>query len=152
VGTPDELVEAFSAAVPFALRELSGVDAVIREASHATAAGTMAEVAAVVPLALAHGEVHLILSFPQRTAEELAQRILAGTAVSLTTDLVRDCIGEVANVVAGQAKALLVGSPSHFSLSTPNVRPGAEADKAGGQVIRFESDAGGFTVRLRTLV
>jgi CheY-specific phosphatase CheX len=152
VGTPDELVEAFSAAVPFALHELAGVEAVIREVGPATSGGATAELAAVVRLALAGREAQLILSFPQRTAEELAQRILAESGVSLTTDLVRDCIGEVANVVSGQAKALLVGSPSHFSLSTPTVRPGAAADEADGRVIWFESDAGGFTVRLCTPV
>ena len=78
MGTPDELVEAFSAAVPFALRELAGVEAVIREVVPATAAGKRAELAAVVRLALAGGEAQLIFSFPQHTAEELARRILTG--------------------------------------------------------------------------
>jgi chemotaxis protein CheX len=152
VGTPDELVEAFSAAVPFALRELAGVEAVIREVGPATAAGTTAELAAVVRLASAGGEVHLILGFPQRTAEELARRILTGTAVSPAADLVRDCMGEVANVIAGQAKTLLVGRPAHFTLSAPTVLAGRAANVVDGRAIWFDSDAGAFTVRLSTPV
>lgn len=148
MGTPDELVEAFSAAVPFALRELAGVEAVIRDVGPATAAGTTVELAAAVRLALAGGEARLILGFPQRTAEEIAQRILTGTAVGLTADLVRDCMGEVANVIAGQAKTLLVGSPAHFTLSAPTVLAGGPAEMVDGRAIWFDSDAGAFTVRL----
>jgi CheY-specific phosphatase CheX len=63
-------------------------------------------------------------------------------------DMVRDCMGEVANVVAGHAKALLVGRPSHFTLSTPTVRSGGPVAGNGGWVIRFESDAGAFGAHL----
>jgi len=146
VGTPDELVEAFSAAVPFALRELAGAEAVMRDVGPATADGT-ADVAASVRLTTAGGPWWMTLCLPARTAGELARRILAG-ATDLTPDLIGDCMGEVANVVAGQAKTLLVGSPFHFTLSTPQIGVGAVAGAAEAWTIHFDSDAGEFGVRL----
>ena len=147
MGTPRELVEAFAEAVPFALREMVGVEAVARGSRPATAADNAADVSAVVRLAAADGESRLIVCFPEQTAAELARRVFAGIVMEVTADLVRDCVGEVANVVAGQAKVLLVGKPAHFTLATPTVHDGP-VDSDGGWVIRFESDAGAFGVRL----
>ena len=36
-------------------------------------------------------------------------------------NLVRDCVGEIANVIAGQAKALLAGGPYHLTFSVPRI-------------------------------
>jgi len=54
-------------------------------------------------------EGSLVLIFPQRTAEALADRMLAGVSIDVGDQLIRDCAGEIGNVVAGQAKALLSG-------------------------------------------
>ena len=127
MGVPDELVEAFAVAVPFALREMAGVEVVARDAHRATAADGFADLSAVIRLTASGGEGWMVLSFPGSTASALAQRVLAEVADEVSADMVRDCLGEVANVVAGQAKALLVGRPSHFTLSTPVVRTGDRA-------------------------
>jgi chemotaxis protein CheX len=148
VDTRNEFVEAFVAAVPFALREMASVEAIARDAHRATDA-KFADLSAVIRLHALHGDGQLVLSLPQQTATALAQRILAEVADGIADDLVRDCMGEVANVVAGQAKALLVGSPAHFTLSTPVVRTGDLADLATERwVIPFDSDAGAFSVHL----
>ena len=42
-----------------------------------------------------------------------------GTA--LTDEMIDDVAGEFANVIAGQAKTILKGTPYHFTLSTPVV-------------------------------
>jgi chemotaxis protein CheX len=146
VEAPRELVDAFTEAVPFALREMAGVEAVVRDSRPATGAEG-ADVSAVVRLAAAGGESRLVLCFPGPTAEALARRVFVGTMAEVSADLVRDCMGEVANVVAGQAKVLLVGTPAHFTLSTPTVE-GGPVDVSGGWVIRFESDVGEFGVRI----
>jgi len=151
VAVSDELVEAFSEAVPFALREMAGVEAVVRDSGPATTADGSADLAATVRLTTAVSEGRFTLSLPAATAAEMARRVLTGTTDDVSADLVRDCAGEVANVVAGQAKALLVGSPCHFALSTPTVRAGGPADPEAGWVIRFESDAGPFAVHLSAL-
>ncbi|HJZ91238.1 MAG TPA: chemotaxis protein CheX [Gemmataceae bacterium] len=146
--TPDKLVEAFTAAVPFALREMAGVEAVATKARPATAADEPADLSAVVPLVTPGGDGLLILSLPERTATGLTRRVLAGSVDEVDADMVRDCVGELANVMAGQAKALLVGSPSHFVLSTPKIWTGGLVAGGGRWVILFESDAGDFAVHL----
>jgi chemotaxis protein CheX len=149
VGSSDELVAAFVAAVPFAVREMAGVEAVPRNPRPATAADGFAAVSAAVRLTTAGGEGRLVLSFPQKTAAALARRVLAGVVGEPDEAMVRDCVGEVANVVAGQAKALLYGTPSHFMLSTPTVLPEGAAGPPGGRwVIGFGSDAGEFALHL----
>jgi chemotaxis protein CheX len=147
VETPRELIDAFTEAVPFALREMAGVEAVVRDSRPATAADNAADVTAVIRLTAAGGESALIVCFPGRTAEALARRVLAVTRSTVTDDLIPDCMGEVANVIAGQAKVLLVGKPAHFTLSTPTVQTGP-VELVGGWVIRFESEVGEFDLRL----
>jgi CheY-specific phosphatase CheX len=128
---------------------MAGIEVVVT-ASHSWGnADNSADLVAAVGLTTADGEGRLELCLPERTAVELARRILAGAVDRLTADLIRDCMGEVANVAAGQAKALLVGTPSHFVLSTPVVRAGGPDGGRGVWVIRFESEAGGFGVHLR---
>jgi CheY-specific phosphatase CheX len=128
---------------------MAGIEAVVRASRPAEATDLSADLVAAIGLTTADGEGRLELCMPERTADELARRILAGAVDRLTADLVRDCMGEVANVAAGQAKALLVGRPSHFVLSTPVVRAGGSAGGPGGWVIRFTSEAGEFDVHLR---
>lgn len=148
MSAPGEFVEAFAAAVPFALREMAGAEAVVRDSGPTTAPGDVANLTAVIRLTTAGGAGRLTLGFPERTATNLARLVLADKVGDLTAELVRDCMGEVANVIAGQAKALLVGTPSHFTLSTPEVRAGGPADGFVGWSIRFESDCGPFVVLL----
>lgn len=147
----DELVEAFSAAVPFALREMAGVAAIAGVPHVAETGDGFPGVAAAIRLTTVVGEWRLVMSFPEGTAATLAARVLAEAGVEVTPELVRDCMGEVANVVAGQAKSLLVGRPAHFTLSTPVVFAGGSVEamaSAGRWVIPFESDVGAFEVRL----
>jgi chemotaxis protein CheX len=147
VDSRDELVDAFTTAVTFALREMANVEAAVGAVRRSTAADRCAAVAAVVRLTASGGEGRLTLSVPEPTAANLARRVLTEVSSDVTADMVRDCMGEVANVVAGQAKTLLVGTPSHFTLSTPSVHVGGSVGpETGGWVLPFESDAGAFTV------
>jgi chemotaxis protein CheX len=149
VDASHELVGAFTEAVPTTLREMAGVEAVVRDSRPGEMADLSADLVAAVGLTMADGEGRVELCLPERTAVELARRVLAGAVDRPTADLVRDCMGEVANVAAGQAKALLVGTASHFVLSTPVVRAGGRAGGPAGWWIRFESEAGEFGVHLR---
>lgn len=145
---PDDLVEAFTAAVPFALREMAGVEVVVCESGPATPDRPAADLTAVVGLSAADSKWRFALTASNATAGALTRRVLVGATDDVSFDMIRDCLGEVANVVAGQAKTLLVGSPNHFMLSVPTVTAGGIADEAGGWVIRLESDAGAFAVHL----
>ena len=85
----------------------------------------------------------LCLVFPPAVLEALARRYLPNEQPS--EELYRDAAGEFANVVAGQLKTSLKGTPFHFDLSTPQVTdclpPLEDAISLG-----FECDAGSFTL------
>ena len=149
MGAQNELVEAFASAVPFALRELANVETVARDARRTTAPDPSADLFASIQLNASSGEGRLVLCFPAATATALARRVLAEVTDAPSEEMIRDCLGEVANVVAGQAKALLVGSPAHFTLSTPTVWA-RDAEQLATECweIPFASDVGEFTVRL----
>lgn len=146
--TPNEFADAFAIAVPFALREMAGVEAVPRGTESARGPEYYASVSAIIGLSTPDGDWRLVVGFPEATAAALARRILAGVAVELSAEMIRDCMGEVANVVAGQAKTLLVGSPFHFTLSTPTVLTGNLSAPPGSREIVFDSDAGEFAACL----
>jgi chemotaxis protein CheX len=147
VETARELSEAFAVAVPPALREMAGVEAFASK-SRRTAGDALADLSATVRLTTATGDWRLIMTFPPPTAAELARRILAETTDPVTPDMIADCMGEVANVVAGQAKALLFGTAFHFTLSTPTVVTGLVEGTDGRRVIPFDSDVGEFALHL----
>jgi CheY-specific phosphatase CheX len=66
--------------------------------------------------------------------------------------LIRDCLGEVANILAGQAKTLLLGTRYHFTLSTPQVmdgvHEGALPEGTTGLAVAFDSEVGEFAMEV----
>jgi CheY-specific phosphatase CheX len=143
---PDEMLEALTAAVVTTLREMAGVE------SSAAARSPAAESTTDVSVALrtsADVERWLILRLPQATAAALARRVLAAVGGEPDQAMVRDCAGELLNVIAGQAKAILFGHPCHFTFTTPmQLTAGPPDGASGGSVIRFASDAGEFTLQV----
>lgn len=142
--TGDELVAPFAEGVAATFREMAGAEVMLRAAVVSAGDEAFAAVTMLLPLTTAAGPGRLILSFPEVTAVALARQVLKE---EVDSGMVCDCIGEVANVVAGQAKTLLLGTPSHFTLATPmSVRAGDAGVSAGWQVLQFESELGAFTV------
>lgn len=145
--TGDELMGPFAEAVAITLREMAGVEAAARGAAPATGPGGFADISAVLRLSTG-GEGYLVLSLPAATAAALAARIL-GDAVEPDEAMARDCAGELANVIAGQAKAMLVGSPHHFTFGTPRVAAGDPGLPPGDRwVAEFVSELGEFSLHL----
>ena len=148
----DQVVEPFSAAACLALREFAGTEASVRAAYRQTPAPTLDDLTAVIRLTSAAAGA-LAVSCPRPTAAALAGRILTGVTQEPDEALVRDCLGELANVVAGQAKALLAGMPYHFTYSPPLVGPGADLEllpnpESDCLVIAFATDVGDLVLRL----
>lgn len=118
-GPPPEVIEAFTTAALTALRELARIEAFPDDASPAGAAMAAGALSAAVRLLRpAAGSLSLVL--PVDTASRLAARYLP-EGTPLTDALIDDVAGELANVIAGQAKTILKGTPFHFALSTPLV-------------------------------
>jgi chemotaxis protein CheX len=147
----DSLLAAFIEAACLTLREWAGTEAVVRDVCRTPQPRTLGDVSAVLGLA-SDREGALVLSFPARIAAALAVRALDGAAGEPGEDLIGDCMGEIANVVAGQAKALLGGTPYHFTLSLPTIVNGAGHEVPGGEgeslFVAFDSDLGEFAMQL----
>lgn len=144
--TSDEPLASFTTAVVTALREMAGVEAVVRDTVRAAAGAELDEVSVELRLG-AETAGWLILSFPSATAVALARRVLSDVGEP-DAGMIRDCAAELANVTAGQAKALLFGTAYHFALSTPTALPAGRAEVGQRFVIRFDSDAGAFALHL----
>ncbi len=147
--TRETLVAPFITATQVALREMANSDVEARGACYRQSADGGA-IRAVLPLTSATLEA-LVLSVPAETAAHLARRILAETGESVDDALVRDCLGETINVIAGQAKALLHGTPYQFTFATPQVLLG----EVGGAdrprlVIEFTGSVGELALEVQT--
>ena len=147
----DTLLEPFIAATRTALAEMAGTEMVVQAVYRQTTPVEMGDIAAAVRLTSA-SEGLLLFIFPKGTAKALAGRILVGSAVQVDENLVRDCVGEIANVVAGQAKALLAGGLHRLAFAMPPVvatvdelRPQSSQDCL---VIALRCDAGEFAMEL----
>ena len=116
---PPEVVEAFTSAAITALQELTQFEA-LSEQVPAVAAVEMSNVvtATVQLVRKLPGKMTLVLT--EETASRLAARYLPKETL-LTAEIVDDVAGEIANVIAGQAKTILKGTPYHFKMSTPLV-------------------------------
>ena len=145
------LVEPFIEATRTALRETAGTELDVRAVFQRSMYRPSGNYAAAVDLTSA-AVARLVLDFPERTAAGLASRILAGVNQEPDENLIRDCAGEMANVVAGQAKAMLAGGPYQFTFSLPKVLVGAIASTLQQVqdclVVSFNCDQGEFALQL----
>ncbi len=145
-------LQAFLTALPLVLSEVARTTVELVEVSRQRSPFTVEGVTATLPLR-SSSAVLLTLQVAEKTARELAHRMLAEVPGEIDEAMVRDCAGELVNVIAGQAKAILTGTPEHFSISTPTIY--AEPTQLlGGQgdgtclLASFSSDVGTLELRL----
>jgi chemotaxis protein CheX len=147
----DALLEPFIEATRTALGEMAGTEVVVQAVYQTSTPRAWGDLAAVVGLRSAT-DATLVLSFPTRTAAALAGRILAGVTQDVDENLIRDCLGEIANVVAGQAKTMLAGGPYRFAFALPRVIDDAQEwpppQGLDCLVVAFQSDPGEFVLQL----
>ena len=143
---PPEVVAAFTAATVTTFEELTQTSLVPGEVYLTRTTPPVDWVTAAITLRRA-AEGRLMVAFPRPVLEALTARYL-GDRTPLTPELVDDAAGEFANVIAGQAKTMLRGTPYHYALSTP--RLGKDGDPPGTEMeflaLPFHTDIGRFTV------
>ena len=148
--TSDELLATLAEAVAVAFRELAGVEAAPLNSRTVSGAEGFADVSAVLAVTTPAGPGYFVLSFSDDHGTALAKRVLADLGADPEPGVIRDCLGEVVNVVAGQAKTLLYGTPLHFTLATPTVVAGAPAlANAERLLVTFAGELGEFTLHVR---
>lgn len=147
----DNLLEPFIAATVVALGEMAGADVAVREVYQKALHHALGDLAVVVRLT-STTEGALVLAFPRPTAAALARRILVEVASATDDALIRDCVGEIGNVVAGQAKAMLAETPYRLVFSLPQSVVAADQFRAplglDCVVVAFSSALGEFALQL----
>jgi chemotaxis protein CheX len=144
-----QLVEAFTSAACVSLAEMAGADLSV---TPTMLEALSSDISVSVELK-SEMEESFVLRFPHSTAAALAGRILAGAVHDINEDLIRDCMGEIANVIAGQAKAIMAGTPSQFTFALPRVAQEAIIEATPGQnrvcqTVSFHSDLGMFALQV----
>ena len=123
-------VEPPTATMPLETASKAGVDArdaIAFSSSEQRSPTTSANPSLDQPLIIATIQLarevpgYFFLLLSTRTAEQLAARYL-GPDIDLSPELIDDLAGEMANVIAGQAKTMLKGTPYHFHMTTPTIR------------------------------
>jgi CheY-specific phosphatase CheX len=144
----EELLQPFAAATMAALEGMTGIE--VQVVGMRPMKGPLAIVA---PAAIVQIDSSILrvfdLSIPPKTAVSLAQRLLAEAGQKVDDAMVQDCVCELANVVAGQAKALLADGRFRFTFRIP--QPPGSASWPGHLnwfVLTFACEWGDFTVRL----
>jgi chemotaxis protein CheX len=146
-----QLLEPLIAATCSVLNEMAGTESAVQSVQRKSPHQLLGDIAAVFRLR-AQAEARLVLSFPKDTAEGLAARIFRAANTQTDESLVWDCMGEIANVIAGQAKALLARTPYHLAFVLPQdvvavkeFRPPQGLDCL---VISFNCEQGAFALQL----
>ncbi len=146
----DDLLNPFLQAAEGMLRDWGGTEIVLRETSTASFPRAFGDLAATMALRSADGG-RLVVSFPAETATRLAARIVGQPVEQLESNLVHDCVAELANLIAGHAKVLLANTPYGFDLATPVTVPATELtveDEREWRIAAFESDLGPFVLQV----
>jgi chemotaxis protein CheX len=148
---PAAVVEAFTAAVVTTFQELCSTAVALREPVLVSASLAIGDINAAINLKR-RLPGRLVCTFPRAVLEALAGSYLpAGTF--LTSEIADDTAGEFANVIAGQAKTMLKGTPYHYALSIPAVSRepivSAEFEGERGQLLLlFDTEEGGFVLQV----
>jgi chemotaxis protein CheX len=148
----EECLQSFIQATCTTLAEMAEVVANVREVYATSTPRCKGDVTVVLGLTPTPG-AKLVLDFPGPTASALADRVLAEVGGTSDDALIRDCMGELTNVIAGQAKALLHGTSHAFAFSTPKIMSNRDLlpGTATGReflIAVFASIAGDFTLQL----
>lgn len=147
-----QLLGPFTSAIKVTIKEMAGIEPVVRAVYQKTHHKMFGDISAVIGL-MASVDGAMVLSFPGSSALAYTQLILQDVVDSPSNDVVRDCVGEIANVIAGQARGILSNTTYQFAMSTPTIVSGAGHEirhKPGLPclVAVFTSDVGEFALQL----
>lgn len=148
----DHLLAPFITATEQAFAEMAATEVKVRTVYRKSGYRMFGDISSVIGL-LGDSEGSMVISFPNKVALGVARLLLQSVPGEPTEELMRDCIGELANVIAGQARSMVEKSRFPFSISTPTVIAGAGHEirhKPGSPclVVAFESGLGEFALQI----
>lgn len=148
----DNLLRPFIQTAVVTFQDMAGAEIILQSIYQKQDYRMFGDISAVIGLT-GRSEGSMVISFPEKTAEALVRRILQGLADEPSPDLVRDCLGEVANVIAGQARGMMANTQYKFAITTPTVVSGPGHEIRHKSVVpclvaAFASDLGDFALQL----
>jgi chemotaxis protein CheX len=148
----NNLLRPFTLAATVTFQEMTQTEITVQSIYQKSNHTMFGDVSALISLKM-KTEGAMVLSFPEPSAVALTQRILAGVTDKPTGDMARDCIGEIANIIVGQAKGILSAGPYNFSMSTPAIVSGTMhgiwyRPNMPCLVVVFKSEFGEFALQL----
>jgi len=146
------LIEPFVEALSLAFRECAATEVMPKATYRKTVHGMLGDLSAILRVS-SNTKAALALTCLESTAVALTRRVLAESSQEATPELVRDCFGELMNVTAGQAKAILHATRHRFAFTTPQVVVGAAIDinpplGEDCAVIAFGSEVGDLVLQI----
>lgn len=147
-----QLLGPFTSVIKVTMREMAGIEPMVRAVYQKTGHKIFGDISAVIGLK-SSVDGAMVLSFPGDSAMAFTKLILKDVIDNPDGDIVRDCVGEIANVIAGQARGILASTSYQFAISTPIIVSGEEHEirhRPGLPclVAVFTSDAGDFALQL----
>ena len=147
-----QLLGPFTSAIIVTMKVMAGIEPVVRAVYQKTHHKMFGDISAVIGLT-SSVDGAMVLSFPGSSALAYTQLILQDVVDIPSSDIIRDCVGEIANVIAGQARGILANTTYQFSMSTPTIVSGAGHEirhKPGLPclVAVFTSEVGDFALQL----
>ncbi len=122
----DQFLASLTEATTIALREVAATDVSPGPVFLSTSPVDVGQRSEWIDLNFPSDPGALVLSVPEAAAAVLATRVLTGQDVVIDSLLIDDCLGEIANVIAGQGKALLYGTEWHYTFGTPRAAAGPD--------------------------
>lgn len=142
-----QFLDPLAEATTVAFREVAATDVFLDTVCHTARPIHFGERSAMIELSFPSGTGVLVLSTTATAAATLAGRVLAGQDLDVDAFLIDDCLGEIANVIAGQGKAMLAETDRHYVFGTPRVASGLACGvflggRSGWFVLSFQCDLG----------
>jgi chemotaxis protein CheX len=146
-----EFINPFLASITNILATMATLP-VVRGKAQVTRSDTPpADVTGVINMRSAQTSGTLIISFPQTVILDIAFRMLGEKFENVNADVI-DLVGEITNMVCGQAKQLLDEKGFNFDMARPTVFAGAQPIELIAAlpaiVVPFACDKGEFYVEI----
>lgn len=126
--TPEEVIKHFIVSAKKAMSTMCGIKDVQKKKLYinkeAEAFGSISGVMGLSGATASTPAGSFVLSFPDKLATKLASNMLCTDPSELGVEDIEDAIGEIVNLVSGQAKKLLADTKFAFSISVPTVISG----------------------------
>ncbi len=147
-----ELLQPFVAATIEAMETMAGIETSLASLGRKHDYRMPGDISGLIDL-FGGTERLMAVSFPMETARGMAAKVLGEIVDEPGLEMIFDCVGELASIVAGQVKGRFVHTDFEFDISIPSIVFGKSHEihyrsELPSYTMEFESDVGAFVLQL----